>query len=63
KFNLENYKVVEKALTVNDLLNANEFFLTNSIYHLRWIKTFRDRNYGNSTTKKIYEHIIKTIGE
>ncbi|HEV8082367.1 MAG TPA: aminotransferase class IV [Chitinophagaceae bacterium] len=61
KFYLQDYRVVEKKLTENDLLHANECFLTNSIYHLRWVKNFRNKNYTNSSVKKIYNHILQTI--
>ncbi len=61
KFYLQNYKVVEKNLTESDLLHADECFLTNSIYHLRWVKNFRNKNYANSSVKKIYNHILQTI--
>ncbi|MEP6927477.1 MAG: aminotransferase class IV [Ginsengibacter sp.] len=61
KFDLKKYPVIEKALSINDILNAEEFFLTNSIYHLRWVKIFRDKNYDNKKIKEIYNHIIQTI--
>lgn len=61
KFTLEDYKVVEKKLTEDDLLHADECFLTNSIYQLRWVKNFRNKNYANSSVKKIYNHILQTI--
>lgn len=61
KFNFENYQVVEKKLTEDDLLYADECFLTNSIYYLRWVKNFRNKNYTNSSVKKIYNHILQTI--
>ncbi len=61
KFSLENYNVVEKKLTENDLLDSDECFLTNSIYHIRWVKSFRNKNFTNSTVKKIYSRILQTI--
>ncbi len=61
KFNLESYNVIEKELTQQDLLSADECFLTNSIYHIRWVKNFRDKSYTNSSVKKIYNHFIQTI--
>ncbi|MDQ6845936.1 MAG: aminotransferase class IV, partial [Bacteroidota bacterium] len=61
KFKMKNYFVVEKPLAINDLLQADEFFLTNSIYHLRWVKNFRDKNYENSSAAKVYNHILQTI--
>lgn len=61
KFSMEKYTVSEKNLSINDLLTADEFFLTNSIYHLRWVKQFREKRYGNKISKEIYEHILQTI--
>ncbi len=61
KFNLENYKVLEKKLTEDDLLDADECFLTNSIFYMRWVKNFRNKNFTNSSVKKIYNHILQTI--
>lgn len=61
KSDLKKYKIFEKNLSVNDILNADEFFLTNSICNLRWVKNFREKNYSNSISKEIYNHIIQTI--
>jgi len=61
KFNLKKYNVIEKNLSIDDILNAEELFLTNSIYHLRWVKNFREKNYGNKKIKEIYNHILQTI--
>ncbi|MEO6288273.1 MAG: aminotransferase class IV [Ginsengibacter sp.] len=61
KFNLENYIVIEKPLSNADLLNADEMFLTNSIHYLRWVKSFRDKSYGNTGARKIFRHILQTI--
>ena len=61
KFDLKKVKIFEKSLSVNDLLNADEFFLTNSIYNLRWVKNFRGKNYSNTISKEIYNHILQTI--
>jgi len=61
KFDLEKYQVFEKNLSIDDLHNADEFFLTNSIYFLRWVKEFQGKNYGNKKIKEIYNHILQTI--
>ncbi len=61
KSGLKKYKIFEKNLTINDLLNADEFFLTNSIYNLRWVKNFKEKNYSNTISKEIYNHILQTI--
>ncbi len=61
--NLNNveYPVIEKNISEDDLLNADEMFLTNSIYYLRWVTNFRGKNYSNKVTCGIYDHIIQTI--
>jgi aminodeoxychorismate lyase len=51
----------ETAITVDELLNADEVFLTNSIYNLRWVKSINDNNFGNTLTQKIYTAVVPTI--
>jgi aminodeoxychorismate lyase len=52
---------VEKEITTDDLLNADEIFLTNSMYNIRWIQRIADKEYGNEITQKIYTACIPTI--
>ncbi len=61
KFDLENYGFVEKPLTVTDLLNADELFLTNSIYQLKWVQKFRKKSYQNLKIKEIFKQVIQNI--
>jgi branched-chain amino acid aminotransferase len=61
KLSLKNFVLVEKSLSIDDLLSADEFFLTNSIQPIRWVKTFRDRNYGNEKVKDIFDKFIENI--
>ncbi len=61
KFSLKKYKVIEKKLSLDNVLNAEEFFLTNSISYMRWVKTFRDKTYVNEKIKEIYQHILQNI--
>ena len=51
----------EVAVTVDDILNADEVFLTNSIYNIRWVQRIGDNVYGNAFTQKIYTSFIPTI--
>jgi aminodeoxychorismate lyase len=55
------FTCIEKAITVDELLNADEVFLTNSIYNLRWVKSINDKNFGNTLTQKIYSAVAPTI--
>lgn len=48
----------ETTLTVQDLLEADELFLTNSIYGIRWVKKLREKEYGNNTAALIFKRII-----
>lgn len=61
KFSLKNYVVAEKNLLVDDLLNADEFFLTNAINPVRWVKRFRGKSYGNGKVREIFDHFLKNI--
>ena len=55
------FAVAERQITVEELLLADEVFLTNSIYNLRWVQRFDDAVYTNSLTRKIYTDILPTI--
>ena len=59
EFSLKNYVVVEKKLSINEVLNADEFFLTNSIHLVRWVKSFRWKVYENVGVEEIFEHVLK----
>jgi branched-chain amino acid aminotransferase len=61
KFSFNNYVVTEKSLSINDILDADEFFLTNSIQPIRWVKNFRDKINGNEKVREIFGHIIQNI--
>lgn len=56
RFDLKPFRVVEKELTEQDLFDAEEFFLTNAIYQVRWVKSFRDKNYANKNIRDIYSY-------
>ncbi|TMI85372.1 MAG: 4-amino-4-deoxychorismate lyase [Bacteroidetes bacterium] len=51
--------IKETIITEEDLLLADEVFLTNAISGIRWVKQFRDKTYNNDETVKIYDRIIK----
>jgi branched-chain amino acid aminotransferase len=53
-----NFNVVEQTITENDLANADEVFLTNSIYNMRWVSAIDSFNYQNKMTIEIY-HLLK----
>lgn len=48
------YQVEEKPLAPDELDKADEVFLTNALFGIRWIGTFRERRYGNYLSQKLY---------
>lgn len=61
KFSLKKYSISEKLLSVNDVMDADEFFLTNAIHPVRWVKKLRDKNYEKRIVKEIHQSLIQNI--
>lgn len=59
KFSLKDYVVTEKNLSIDEVLDADEFFVTNSIHPIRWIKSFREKDYENEKVREIYQRILQ----
>ncbi|MEP7107108.1 MAG: aminotransferase class IV [Ferruginibacter sp.] len=55
------WEFAEKDLDTGEVLNADEVFLTNSLYNIRWVQRIGEITYRNVITKKIYTEIIQTI--
>jgi len=56
-----HWKVNETTLTIEALLQAEEVFLTNSIYNIRWVKSIGNIAYTNTLIQKIYSMVLGTI--
>jgi branched-chain amino acid aminotransferase len=54
----EGYNVAEKQTSVDDLIAADEIFLTNAVSGLRWVGEFKGKTYGNSLASKIFHSTI-----
>ncbi len=54
------YQVHEKAITKEELLDADEIFLCNSIYNIRWVAGLENKQYTNQLTWKISEKLRET---
>ena len=61
KLKENNCSCSERAITEQDLLDADEIFQTNIMYGIRWVKKYNDKKYGFSMSYKIYNDFIKTI--
>jgi branched-chain amino acid aminotransferase len=53
------YKVTEKEITVDELLYADEVFLTNAIYGIRWVQSCEQKRFTNLVTGDIYRKMIE----
>jgi len=56
-----NMQVVEGEISIDDLMNADEVFLTNSIYNIRWVQGIGEKKYSNALTQKIYTEFLPNI--
>lgn len=61
KLKENGHECLETGITEQDLLNADEVFLTNAVNGIRWVKQYKDKQYGFSATRKIYNEFIETI--
>lgn len=55
-----NILISETAISVNDVMHADEIFLTNVIKGISWVKACGERAYSNNNTQKIARLIYET---
>ncbi|WP_162946606.1 aminotransferase class IV [Chitinophaga barathri] len=55
------FRITEQPLTVRDLETADEIFLTNAIYGIRWVGRFRNSSYGNATSAILHEMLYESM--
>jgi branched-chain amino acid aminotransferase len=53
------FTVHETVVTKEDILDADEVFLTNSIYNIRWVAGVENKIYANNITWKIVEELMR----
>ncbi len=54
-----DFAVHETAVTKNDILNADEVFLSNSIFNIRWVAGLENKRFTNTIIFKIVEELKK----
>lgn len=52
---------IQKEISTQELLTADEVFLTNSIYNLRWVQRIGEKEYQHAFTQKIFTMLLPTI--
>jgi branched-chain amino acid aminotransferase len=52
-----NNTIIEREITVEELQQADEVFLTNSIYPISWVKQFQNIKYTNQHIKHLYTYL------
>jgi branched-chain amino acid aminotransferase len=55
------FNIQETHIAKDDIQEAEEVFLTNSIYCIRWVHRIGDNLYHNDLTRKIYAGLLSTI--
>jgi branched-chain amino acid aminotransferase len=53
------FPIEEVPVTLEDLLNADEVFLTNALRGIRWVASLRETRYTNCLTQDIYKRIFE----
>ncbi len=57
------YKVEETTVSKNLLLEADEVFLSNSIYNIRWVSSIENKTYTNTEVQKMNELLQRKYPE
>lgn len=60
---LSNFQFVEKSISVLDIYNADEIFLTNAIRGMRWVELVDEKLYKNTITKQVFAAFSEIIFE
>ena len=60
---IAGFTIKESICTIEDLQNANELFLTNAVYGMRWVKEFRNKSYSNNIAKEVYQSLIAQLNK
>jgi branched-chain amino acid aminotransferase len=55
------FELIEKALTIEDVLQADEVFTTNTIRNIQWVQSINDKTYTNTIIKKICTALLPAL--
>lgn len=57
----EKYKVEESTITIEDILQADEIFITNTIKGIAWVKQCGNVEYKKKLTKILFKKFIQVL--
>ncbi len=57
------FDVHQTTITKEDLLGADEVFLSNSIYNIRWVGSLEETSYTNNIIYKIVDQLLRKENE
>lgn len=63
KIRSAGWQLEETVITPEQLMEADELFLTNAMQGLRWVGCFDNKPFANQLCQKIYQEIIQTSWE
>lgn len=58
---VNQFNAAEKICTIEDILAADELFLTNMGTGIRWIRTFKNKTYSHTSTKSLFTELNNSI--
>jgi branched-chain amino acid aminotransferase len=56
-----SHQIMEKPCEMGDIEKAEEIFLTNAVYGMRWVKQMGNNSYSNIRVMEIYKSIIPLL--
>lgn len=57
----EGYTIEETKITRNDILAADELFLSNAIRGIQWVQRVEEKSYNNRECINIYNNLLKKM--
>ena len=57
----DNIRIEETKITIDEVMNADEIFLTNTGWHIKWIQQCGNKPYTNKTSEFLYEQYITPL--
>ncbi len=61
KKSLSKFSIGKKNLSIEEILSADEVFLTNAIYPIRWVKQIGESSYDSQKVFEIFKEMLPTL--